>query len=132
VWSAGAVEVTLAPGVVLEGRPSLYADNRCALQKRLDADAASRLEEAWADGLPGAEAVYRLTAPGSPGAARFEWHAATSSRSSSGPGGTADGTATAAASATAERRAGGGPAEVRLAGPLAPGAGPGAVTRITM
>lgn len=132
VWSSGTVEVTLAPGVVLEGRPSLYGDNRCALQTRLPADAARRLEKAWDDGLPGAEAVYRLTAPGTPGAVRLAWHSRTASRSAAGPGGSVTGSATAGVSASGERRAGGEPAEIRLAGPLAPPAGPGPVSRITM
>lgn len=62
-WASGEVEVHLMKGLSTTSRSSLFGDNQCIAVFALDAETARRLESAWADGLPEAKALARLTVP---------------------------------------------------------------------
>ncbi|MEM7481967.1 MAG: hypothetical protein AAF481_12400 [Acidobacteriota bacterium] len=124
-WAGGRVVVTLLPGLTLEGSPSLYGDNRCSLQRKLDEPSARELEKAWGRGLPDAQAEYLLQLGGTPSSARRSFRLESSTRVVDGVEEHA-----AAARGRTERRAGGSAQELRFAGSLDGEAG--AVRRIGM
>jgi hypothetical protein len=59
-WRQGKVTVHLAPGLVVEGKPSLLGTNQATLLLNLNAASAASLSQAWQEGLPQATICYEL------------------------------------------------------------------------
>jgi hypothetical protein len=57
-WLAGSVELRLTDHIKASGTPSMSGTNRCTFSLTLDAESASKLRDAWDDGLPGATITY--------------------------------------------------------------------------
>jgi len=59
-WASGRVTVSLAPGLLLTGQPSLGGQNRCALVSSLTPEGARALQDRWRRGLPDARITYDM------------------------------------------------------------------------
>jgi hypothetical protein len=61
-WTEGTAAVDVAPGMTLNGRPSLIDVNHCVLVLQVPPERAGDVQKAWEDGFPDAVATMDLTA----------------------------------------------------------------------